>query len=78
MSCEGEHLIISKHEMDECFDLHYGNMIETLYSSLKDKCDNIGMGVLFNTSITTPSEFKDLLKNYVDIVDVYKQRYKFA
>ena len=78
MSVEGESIIITKQEMNECFDLHHGQMIETLYTSIKDKCDDLGMGILFNDSIHTPSEFKDLIKNYVDIVDAYKKRYKFV
>lgn len=73
---ETDTLVISKEELFDSFDIHYGDMISSLYHRIKERSNNDGLGVLFNETSDTSSEFHDLIKNYVDIVDAYKKRYK--
>ena len=73
---ETETVVISKEELFDSFEIHYGDMISSLYHRIKERSNNDGLGVLFNDTIGTSIEFHDLIKNYVDIVDAYKKRYK--
>ena len=67
--------IVNKKEIEESFELDNLNLIQSILSSLKQKSSMDSLGILENMDNSTLFEFVELIKNNVDMTQIYKKKY---
>ena len=76
MNSNSDRHFISKVEIEESFFLNNRPLLEDIFYSMKEQCDIVAIGVLEKQTVNTMSDFHDLIKNNVDLVDAYKKNSK--
>ena len=67
--------IISKHEIEEHFDIKCSDILDKCFYSIKSDCDFAGNGILQNEEYSSYFDFYELIRNNVNLTHFYKKQF---
>lgn len=67
---------IEPEEIENYFEVTYSDKIMDLYYEIKENAKMASLGMLENEKPNTTFDFVELIKNNIDLVPLYKKKYK--